>query len=57
MREIEVRLGYQPQELTLYEAAYAVATSNAYDPQGQDGHFAWCVQILEREDIVALLSG
>jgi aminoglycoside phosphotransferase (APT) family kinase protein len=57
MREIEVRLGYQPQELTLYEAAYAVATSNAYDPQGQDGHFAWCVQLLEREDVVALLSG
>jgi hypothetical protein len=57
MRETEVRLGYQPQELTLFEAAYAVATSNAYDPQGQDGHFAWCVQILERGDVAALLSG
>ena len=37
--------GYEPQRLSLYKAAYALITSNAYDPLGQDGHFAWCVRI------------
>jgi serine/threonine protein kinase len=57
MREIGERLGYHPLELTLYKAAYAVATSNAYDQNGRDGHFAWCVQVLRRGDVVDLLLG
>ncbi len=56
-REMGLRLGYLVEELTLYKAAYAVATSNAYDPNGRDGHFAWCVQMLRRRDVVELLSG
>ena len=50
-------MGYQPEELTLYKAAYAVATSNAYDPNGRDGHFAWCAQMLCRREVVDLLLG
>lgn len=30
----------------LYRAAYAFITSNAYSPSGSDGHFSWCVDIL-----------
>jgi len=53
---VQAEFGYRPQALALYKAAYAVATANAYDPNGRDGHFAWCVQMLERPDIVSLLS-
>lgn len=42
--------------LLLYRAAYAVIGSNAYHPQGQDGHFEWCVGQLRRDDITALLT-
>jgi aminoglycoside phosphotransferase (APT) family kinase protein len=56
-REVVLQLGYPLEELTLYKAAYAVATSTAYDPNGQDGHFLWCAQILRRDDVVDLLLG
>jgi len=56
-RKMGLRLGYPPEELTLYKAAYAVATSNAYDPNGRDGHFAWCAQMLCRREVVDLLLG
>jgi hypothetical protein len=35
-------LGYPEEVLVLYQAAYAVATSNAFTDNGTDGHFAWC---------------
>lgn len=50
------RFGYPRELLLLYRAAYALVTSNAYDPQGADGHFRWCVDMLLREDITALLE-
>ncbi len=53
---IGAAFGYNHQRLTLYKAAYALATSNAYDEEGWDGHFAWCVQILQRDDVTALLD-
>jgi Phosphotransferase enzyme family len=56
-QEMALTLGYLPEELTLYKAAYAVATSNAYDPNGRDGHFAWCARMLRRKDVVDLLLG
>lgn len=40
-----------PERLLLYKAAYAMLTSNAYDEHGGDGHFAWCADLLRREDI------
>ncbi len=33
----------------LYRAAYALMTSNAYSEDGDDGHFRWCVNILNDE--------
>jgi hypothetical protein len=47
----EQRLKIPRDELLAYRAAYAVATSNAYDPDGRDGHFDWCVSALNRLDI------
>lgn len=54
--ELASRVGYRVDELCIYQAAYAIATSNAYDPAGQDGHFAWCVRQLQRPDLVCLLG-
>jgi Phosphotransferase enzyme family len=44
-------LGYPADVLLTYQAAYAVATSNAFTPDGSDGHFAWCITQLRRADI------
>ncbi len=44
-------LGYPTEVLLIYQAAYAVATSNAFTPDGNDGHFAWCIAQLRRADI------
>jgi hypothetical protein len=54
-RELASRLNYNLEVLTLYQAAYAVATSNVYDADGRDGHFAWCVKQLQRSDVARLL--
>ncbi|NYI05149.1 aminoglycoside phosphotransferase family protein [Allostreptomyces psammosilenae] len=51
------RFGYPPELLTLYRAAYALVTSNAYSPTGEDGHFQWCVASLLRPDVSELLLG
>ncbi|MFF2142139.1 phosphotransferase family protein [Kitasatospora sp. NPDC058190] len=58
-REIDDRLTARvarefayPMELLLgYRAAYGIAASNAYDPNGADGHFAWCAAVLGRKDV------
>ncbi|MFJ4622470.1 phosphotransferase family protein [Streptomyces sp. NPDC088812] len=50
------RFGYPRELLLLYRAAYAFITSNVYDSQGKDGHFRWCVDMLLREDVGALLE-
>lgn len=42
------KFDYPPERLTLYKAVYALIASNAYDPAGQDGHFAWCAARLNR---------
>jgi aminoglycoside phosphotransferase (APT) family kinase protein len=44
-------LGYPTDVLLTYQAAYAAATSNAFTPDGSDGHFAWCIAQLRRADI------
>ena len=48
-------LGYPSDVLLTYQAAYAVATSNAFTPDGSDGHFAWCIRQLRRPDITAIM--
>jgi Phosphotransferase enzyme family len=49
-------LGYPADVLLTYQAAYAVATSNAFTPDGSDGHFAWCIAQLRRADISEAIS-
>jgi aminoglycoside phosphotransferase (APT) family kinase protein len=49
-------LGYEEEVLVLYQAAYALATSNAFTDDGTDGHFAWCARQLVRADVSALLG-
>jgi aminoglycoside phosphotransferase (APT) family kinase protein len=49
-------LGYPTQVLLIYQAAYAMATSNAFTPDGSDGHFGWCVAQLRRADVSEALG-
>jgi aminoglycoside phosphotransferase (APT) family kinase protein len=44
------------ETLLVYQAAYALATSNAFTDDGSDGHFAWCVRQLARADVSAVLG-
>ncbi|MEV5315685.1 MULTISPECIES: aminoglycoside phosphotransferase family protein [unclassified Streptomyces] len=55
--QLEERLGYRREALLVYRAAYSLITANAYDAEGQDGHFAWCVAALNRPDVVRALLG
>jgi Ser/Thr protein kinase RdoA (MazF antagonist) len=55
--QIEERLGYEREALLVYRAAYSLITANAYDADGKDGHFAWCVAALNRPDVVRALLG
>ncbi|MGH3253522.1 MAG: phosphotransferase family protein [Trebonia sp.] len=49
-------LGYPSDVLLVYQAAYAAVTSNAFTPDGSDGHFSWCVDQLRRADISEALG-
>jgi aminoglycoside phosphotransferase (APT) family kinase protein len=49
-------LGYPVEVLLIYRAAYAVATSNVFTPDGSDGHFRWCVAQLTRAEVIAALG-
>lgn len=51
------RHGYDRQRLLVYRALYAILTSNAYSEGGTDGHYGWCVDNLNRDDIREALSG
>ncbi|MES0833716.1 MULTISPECIES: phosphotransferase family protein [Nocardiopsidaceae] len=51
------RFGCPPERMALYRAVYGIIASNAYDPQGQDGHFKFCADLLLREDVSELLGG
>jgi len=41
----------------LYKAAYALVTSNAYSEEGEDGHFQWCVDVLNDQETDAIAAG
>ncbi|GHJ47421.1 hypothetical protein Cs7R123_47630 [Catellatospora sp. TT07R-123] len=56
LHRLHDQAGYPMTRLLLYRAVYAVLTSNAYDPSGRDGHYAWCVAMLQRRDVVEALS-
>lgn len=57
LSEVESRLGYSHECLLVYRAAYSLATANAYAADGSDGHFAWCVEALNRPDVVDAVMG
>jgi Phosphotransferase enzyme family len=42
--------------LLVYRAAYAIATSNVFSPDGSDGHFAWCTTQLNQAELIAALG-
>ncbi|MEJ7690534.1 MAG: phosphotransferase [Nocardioidaceae bacterium] len=50
------RFGYDPARLAIYRAAYALITANCFSASGNDGHFEWCVRVLERPSVRAALS-
>ncbi|MGI5521300.1 phosphotransferase family protein [Micromonospora sp. CA-259024] len=54
---LEARMGCDRTAMLVYRAAYSLITANAYDPTGQDGHFAWCVAALNRTDVTKALLG
>ncbi|HEY2506267.1 MAG TPA: aminoglycoside phosphotransferase family protein [Streptosporangiaceae bacterium] len=49
-------LGYSTEVLLTYQAAYAAVTSNAFTPDGSDGHFEWCIAQLRRPDVSRALG-
>jgi aminoglycoside phosphotransferase (APT) family kinase protein len=49
-------LDYPVDVLLTYQAAYAVATANAFTSDGSDGHFAWCIDRLRRSDVADALG-
>ena len=49
-------LDYPADALLVYQAAYAVATANAFTSDGSDGHFAWCIDQLRRPRIADALG-
>jgi aminoglycoside phosphotransferase (APT) family kinase protein len=49
-------LGDDRERLSVYRALYAIMTSHAYAEDGRDGHFAWCVAMLNRLDVRAAVG-
>jgi serine/threonine protein kinase len=56
LKACEARLGYSRERLLLYRALYAIIQSNAFSETGSDGHYAWCIENLLRDDIRSVLS-
>ncbi|WP_055490867.1 phosphotransferase family protein [Streptomyces sp. TP-A0356] len=48
--------GYGIDDLLLFRAAYAMATSDAFAPGGGDEHFAWCASVLNDPAVAEALS-
>ncbi len=48
--------GPDRERALLYRAAYGLAAANAYSGRGEDGHFAWCVGMLECPRVRAALG-
>jgi hypothetical protein len=45
------RLDLDRQKLLTYKAVYALVTSGFFSEDGSDGHYPWCVGILNRREI------
>ena len=55
-REFAERFDYDRDRIGVYRAAYALSTSNCFSHSGRDGHFAWCIKMLMRNDIRSALQ-
>lgn len=44
-------LGYAPETLTTYQAAYALTTYDLFGLDDSDGHFLWCAEQLRRNAV------
>ncbi|WP_030937295.1 aminoglycoside phosphotransferase family protein [Streptomyces sp. NRRL S-646] len=44
-------LGYAPETLTTYQAAYALTTYDLFGLDDSDGHFRWCAEQLRRNAV------
>lgn len=53
---IRDRFRYDEARMNLYRAAYALVTANCFSHSGSDGHFEWCMRMLERPVITELLG-
>lgn len=49
--EFSARFDHDLTTYGLYRAAYAVITNSSFAADRHDGHFQWCVQMLNREDV------
>ena len=47
-RLFATELHYAPQTLALYQTVYALATYDLFGADADDGHFRWCVALLNR---------
>lgn len=54
--ELASKFDHSVGTLLAYRAIYALITSNAYSPDGTDGHYWWCVRALRRADVRAALG-
>jgi len=45
------RFEMETSVLLAYRAVYALLTSNVYSTDGKDGHYRWCVEMLNRPEI------
>ena len=52
---LDARLDVDPRRAAVHRAAYAVVTATCFSPTGEDGHFAWCVAMLARDEVLAAL--
>jgi len=50
------RFGYPANTLAIYRAAWALITANAFGDDGADGHFAWCMDMIDRPDVRSALG-
>lgn len=49
-------LGHPTKTLLVYQGVYALATANAFTPDGVDGHFTWCIAQLNRAEVLEAIG-
>ncbi|WP_250050843.1 phosphotransferase [Nocardioides bruguierae] len=49
--------GHARDRLLVYRAAYALITACCFGDDGSDGHFTWCIAMLDRPDVQDAIRG